>query len=190
VSKERQKELHDNKGDGHGVHHDGVALDPVGGPQLLLNFASGGFGGISSLDVLVNSNQRLLQSLEGACVQHFLLDLSRVRTPGHQEQLLLLGALSCALALVLIFKVVQSVSTLAISTTLQVVQEVVIRGVTVTLGFNSDRFLLFDIENTVTVSFVLLDILKDALAIVSYSYTRRHCEILGSSVCSNGIINR
>ena len=62
MSKERQKELHDNKGDGHGVHHDGVALDPVGGPQLLLNFASGGFGGISSLDVLVNSNLEIYES--------------------------------------------------------------------------------------------------------------------------------
>ena len=43
------------------------------------------------------THQGLLESLEGTGVQHFLLDLGGVRAPRHQEQLLLLGALSCAL---------------------------------------------------------------------------------------------
>ena len=125
-SKECQQGLHDNKEGVHGVLHDGIPLNPVGGPQLLLNFTGRCFGSISGLDVLVNSNQGLLESLEGAGVQHFLLDLHRVRAPQHQEQLLLLRAISCALALMLVFKIIQSVSAFSIAYTLHIVQEVLI----------------------------------------------------------------
>ena len=52
---------------------------------------------MSHLSEYLNSYQGLLESLERARVQHFLLDLSRVRAPGHQKQLLLLGALGGSL---------------------------------------------------------------------------------------------
>ena len=45
----------------------------------------------------LGTHQGLFQRLKRAGVQHFLLDFGRVRAPGHQEQLLLLGALCCPL---------------------------------------------------------------------------------------------
>merc|ERR1712227_751557 len=77
-------------------------LDSVSGSQLLLYFTGRSFGGVCSLDEFMDSNQRFLQCLKGACVQHFLLDFSRVWAPRHQEQLLLLGAFSGSLKTIFI----------------------------------------------------------------------------------------
>jgi len=101
-AKELHRKLHDIKENCHGVLHDRIPLNPVGGPQLLLNFAGRCLRSVCSLNVLVYSDQRLLEGLEGAGVQHFLLDLRGVWAPRHQEQLLLLRALGCALRVQLI----------------------------------------------------------------------------------------
>ncbi len=42
------------------------------------------------LDVLLDTDEGLLQSVEGRRIQHLLLDLGSVRAPRHQKELLLL----------------------------------------------------------------------------------------------------
>ena len=104
-------------------------LDSVSRSQLLLDRLLGGLAGVGGLDVFVNSDQGLLQGVEGWRIQHFLLDFgaktkcrlewvfnlslhceSPVWAPGHQEEFLLLGRIRGSLALMLVFKIVQSVS--------------------------------------------------------------------------------
>ena len=58
----------------------------------------------------LSTYQGLFQRLKRAGVQHFLLDFGRVWAPGHQEQLLLLGRVGGALALVLVLEIVQTIS--------------------------------------------------------------------------------
>ena len=45
----------------------------------------------------MHSDEGFLEVVEGGGVQHLLLDLGRVRAPVHQEQLLFLRRLCCAL---------------------------------------------------------------------------------------------
>jgi len=87
------------------------SLLAVGGPEFLLDGFPGGFGKISGLYILLDAHERLLESIEGAGVQHLLLDLwvcdiemssapllgnwlftylGSIGTPRHKEQLLLL----------------------------------------------------------------------------------------------------
>jgi hypothetical protein len=47
----------------------------------------------TDLNELLDSHEALFQGIKGGGVEHLLLDLGRVRTPGHQEQLLLLAGL-------------------------------------------------------------------------------------------------
>ncbi len=47
----------------------------------------------ADLNKLLDSYEALFQGIKGGGVEHLLLDLGRVRTPGHQEQLLLLAGL-------------------------------------------------------------------------------------------------
>merc|ERR1719481_1667123 len=94
------------------VHRGGAALDPVGGSELLLHALLGSLARVGCLNVLVYSDQRLLESIEGGRVQHLLLDLRTVGTPAHEEELLLFAGLGGALALVLVLEVIQSVPAL------------------------------------------------------------------------------
>ena len=112
--------------------------------------------------------QGLFQCLKRAGVQHFLLDFGRVRAPGHQEQLLLLGALCCPLrerntltfdtladshlALVLVLEVVQPVATLALPGRLQVGEELLVAGVSPPQLLHCDELLVLDEEDTVAVA--------------------------------------
>ena len=61
------------------------------------------------LYVLLYPNQALLQSIKAGGIQHLFLNLGSVRTPGHQEQLLLLGGLTGSLALMGVLKIKNSV---------------------------------------------------------------------------------
>lgn len=53
----------------------------VGGAQLLFNSLLRGLREVGRLDVLLNADQRLLQCVERAGVQHLLLNLSGVGAP-------------------------------------------------------------------------------------------------------------
>lgn len=68
-------------------------LISVGGSKFLLDGLLGGLRQIRCLYVLLHTDQRLFQSVEGTRVQHLLLDFGRVGTPRHQKQLLFLGSL-------------------------------------------------------------------------------------------------
>ena len=63
------------------------------------------------LYVLLDAHEALFERIKGGGVEHLLLDLGRVRTPGHQEQLLLLAGLGGALALVRVLKIKHPVPT-------------------------------------------------------------------------------
>ncbi len=75
------------------------------------------------LDVLVHPDQRLFQGVKAGRVEHFSLDPGGVRTPGHEEQLLLLARLGGPLALVVVLEVEQAVAALALASLGQVVEE-------------------------------------------------------------------
>ena len=60
---------------------------------------------------LMHAEEGPLEGVEGGRVEHLLLDLGRIRTPGHQEQLLLLAGLGGALALVRVLKIKHPVPT-------------------------------------------------------------------------------
>ena len=117
---------------------------------------------------IISTYQGLFQRLKRAGVQHFLLDFGRVWAPGHQEQLLLLGALCCPLrerntltfdtltdshlALVLVLEVVQPVATLALPGRLQVGEELLVAGVSPPQLLHCDELLVLDEEDTVAVA--------------------------------------
>jgi hypothetical protein len=63
----------------------------------------------ADLNELLDSHEAFFQGIKGGGVEHLLLDLGRVRTPGHQEQLLLLAGLWGALALVGVLKIEHAV---------------------------------------------------------------------------------
>lgn len=84
------------------------------------------------LYVLLYANQALFEGVEAGGVEHLLLDLGRVRTPGHEKELLLLGFLGGALALVLVLEVEESVATVVRAAARQIGQEHVVRLVPVT----------------------------------------------------------
>merc|ERR1719189_1445572 len=159
------------------------SLDSVSGPQLLLNLAGRGFRCISGLDEFVDSNQGLFQCPKRAGVQHFLLDFGRVRAPGHQEQLLLLGALCCPLTLVLVLEVVQTVAALSLPGRLEVSQELLVAGVSPAELLHCDELLVLDEEDAVAVGLVLLDLLEDIFAVVSNSNSRGHYQSLQAVSC-------
>lgn len=71
----------------------GILLIPVSGSKLLLDSLLGGLRQVCRLYILLHTDQRLFQSVEGTRVQHLLLNLGRVGTPRHQEQFLFLGCL-------------------------------------------------------------------------------------------------
>ena len=63
----------------------------------------------TDLYVLLHPDQALFQRVEAGGVEHLFLDLGRVGTPRHQDQLLLLGGVGGTLALVLVLEVVKAV---------------------------------------------------------------------------------
>lgn len=87
-----------------------VILLSVGGPELLLDDFLGRFRMVRSLERLVYADQRLLERVIARGVDHLLLDFGGVRAPAQQEQLLFLGALGRALALVSVLEIEQTVT--------------------------------------------------------------------------------
>lgn len=81
--------------------------------QLFLDSFAWSFRKISGLNVFLDSYERLLKSVKRAWVQHLLLNFGCVGAPRHQEKLLFLGAVGCALALMHVFKIEESVSAFA-----------------------------------------------------------------------------
>lgn len=59
-------------------------------------------------------------------VQHLLFNFGGVGTPWHKEQFLFFAWLRCALTLVHVFKVVQTITALSSTTCLQILEELVI----------------------------------------------------------------
>merc|ERR1719414_123067 len=94
-----------------------------------------------------------------------------IRTPGHEEELLLLGAFSGSLTLMFILKVIETIATFSFASSLKVSQEVIIGSITSSHLLNGDELLILDEEDTVTVGLVLLDLLKDILTVISNCYS-------------------
>lgn len=120
----------------HGVDDN---LDSISCSQLLLDRFLTSLWKVRSLNVLLNSNQWLLESIERAGVQHLHLNLSGIRayeeqrldlsyfqtksiqlTPQKQEELLLLRWLGCSLMLMHVLEVKQAIATFAGTALLQV----------------------------------------------------------------------
>lgn len=122
--------------------------------------------------------------------------LGGIWTPGHQEQLLLLGTLRGALALVHVLKVEQSISkkvngahrqnpplalyvasssrylpALARSTLLDVLEEGVVLGVAVADHLHVDLLLVADVEYDVAMLFVFFDLLVCGFAHVGHGHS-------------------
>jgi len=156
-----------------------VELDPalllaICRAQFLLHGVLGSLRQVGGLDIFLYAHQRLLQGVEGARVQHLLLDLGGVGAPGHEEQLLLLGALRGALALVHVLKVKQAISAFSCASLLQVLEELVILGVSLADHLHVYLLLVADVEHHVAVLLILLDLLVRSLADVRYCYPGSH----------------
>lgn len=149
-------------------------LLPVGGSQLLFYGFLGRFRQVCSLNVLLNTNQGLLEGIEGGGVQHLLLHFGSVRAPGHQEQFLFLRRLGRSLTLVRVFEVEQSISTLAGACLLQVLQELVVLRVAITYIFNINLFFILDIKHYISMFFILFDLFICCFTNVRNRYTRSH----------------
>jgi len=150
-------------------------LNTVCWAELLLHGLLRCLTQVSSLNVFMNPNKGFFERIKRGRVQHFLLDFSTIRAPGHQEQLLLLAGLGCSLALVLVLKIIETVSALNITALLQVVQEILVLGITSTNRLHRDGLLLLDVENNISVLLGLLDLLEMSLALVRNCHARRHC---------------
>ena len=124
------------------------------------------------LNVFVNSNQCFFQSVEARGVQHLLFDASGIWAPRHEEQFLFLGNFRRSLALVFIFKIVQTIATFAFSAFHQIRQKLVIRSVTIANAFHFDHFFLFNEKNHIAMFFAFLNFVELVLAFLSYSHTR------------------
>lgn len=152
----------------------GLSLLSVGGPELLLDDLLGRLRVVGGLERLVHADQRLLERVVAGRVDHLLLDLGRVRAPAQQEQLLLLGTLGRALALVRVLEVEQPVPALLRTGFLQVFKERVVRGVALADHLDVDLLLVLDVENHVPVLLVLLDLLVHLLTRVRYGHAGSH----------------
>eukprot|EP00092_Neocalanus_flemingeri_P009448 GFUD01010166.1.p1 GENE.GFUD01010166.1~~GFUD01010166.1.p1 ORF type:complete len:119 (+),score=20.58 GFUD01010166.1:293-649(+) len=98
----------------------------------------------------MDPNKGFFEGVKRRRVQHFLLDLGAVWAPGHQEQLLLLAGLCGSLALVFIFKVIQTISALHVPSFLEIIEKILIFGIAISYGLNSDGFLFLDVKNNIS----------------------------------------
>jgi len=134
-------------------------LDSVHLPQLFLHALRRRLGLVCRLYILLYSDQTLLERVEGGRVEHFLLDLCRVGAPRDEEELLLLGGLRGALALVGVLKVEDSVPAVVRPSPGQVVEEVVVVGAPVADLLHADYLLVLDVEYEEAVGLLLLDVI-------------------------------
>jgi len=148
----------------------------IRGPELLLHSRFVSLTEVCGLDVLLHTDKALLQGVERRRVEHLLLDLGSVRTPGHQEQLLLLGGLARPLALVRVLEVEDSVSALPRAPRLQVGHEVDVGSSAVANLLHVDLGVIADVEHDVAVLLLLLNLLEAGLANISHRHTGRHLQ--------------
>lgn len=80
---------------------------------------------------------------------------------------MLFGRLGRSLMLMHVLEVVEAVATLAGASLLQVLQELIVFGVTLANDFGVDLLLVTDVKDHITVLLVLLDLFENNFAIVS-----------------------
>lgn len=86
-----------------------------------------------------------------------VIHLGGVGAPRHQEQLLFFGAIRRSLTLVHVLEIKQTIPTLAGAALLNVLQELVVLCVAIADHLHVDLFFIANIENDVTMLFVLFD---------------------------------
>lgn len=157
-----------------------LSLLAVGGAQFLFDGFLRCLREVGRLYVLLYADQRLLQRVEGAGVQHLLLNFSGIWAPRHEEQLLFLTGLRRALALVRVFEIEQTISALSSATLLQILKELVVLGVAFADRLHVDLFLVANVKHHVAVLLILFYLFVRRFTSVRNCYTRRHFLMLNT----------
>lgn len=142
------------------------SLNAIGGTQLLLNWLLWGLGQVGSLNVFLYTDKWLLESVEWAGVQHLHLDFSGIWTPQEKEELLLFGRLCCALMLMHVLEVEQSIATFAGSALLQVFQELIVLCIAIADHLSIDLLFFANVEDHIAMFLVFFDFLEDNFAVI------------------------
>jgi len=112
----------------------------------------------------------MFESIKARRVQHLLLYLGSIWAPGHQKQLLLLcirGTLAC----VLILEVIESITALFWPDIAQVLQVIIVGGISVTVRFDAYFLIILYVEDYVPVPLALFDICVCFMDLVRYFYS-------------------
>lgn len=152
----------------------GFFLLSVSGPEFFLDDFLGCFRMVRGLERLVYTDQRFLERVVAGRVDHLLLDFGRVRAPAQQKQFLLFGALGCALALVRVLEIKQTVTAFLRAGLLQVFQEQVVSRIALADHFDVDLLFVFDVEHHVPMLLVLLDLFVNLFARIRHGHSRCH----------------
>merc|ERR1719474_614998 len=96
-----------------------------------------------------------------------------VGTPQHQKQLLNLSVI-CALALLRVFVIVESVSALALSTFGQVGDEVIVSGIPGSNFLDDDHLFILDVVDDVAVQLLLFHLIEAVLALLAHCNSGGH----------------